>query len=205
MSLKIPLFIPTKKGAILSSLFTGIFAVVVWILLTSQVSVGQDNRLDNIRIVIDTKAFTLHVLQGDREMLVFSDIAIGRYGTTLDRRRGDNTTPLGHFKIAWVTGKTSFHRFFGFNYPSKEYADRAFRSGQLDQKTRNKISQALAAGRLPPQNTILGGNLGIHGIGQGDIEVHKQYNWTNGCIALTNDQIDILTDWIRIGTPVEIR
>ncbi len=178
---------------------------IIWILLAAQVGVGQDNSLDNIRVVVDTKTSTLHVLQDKREVLVFSDIAIGRYGTSLDRRRGDNTTPLGHFKIAWITDNTSFHRFFGFNYPTKEYADRALRSGQLDQKTWNKINKALAAGRLPPQNTILGGSLGIHGIGKGDISVHEQYNWTNGCVALTNDQVDLLTVWVRIGTPVEIR
>jgi murein L,D-transpeptidase YafK len=205
MSLKIPLFMSTKKGTILSSLFTGVSAVILWLLLNSMVSVGQDSSLDNIRIVIDTKALTLQVMDGDREILAFTEIAIGRYGTSLNRRRGDNMTPLGHFNIAWITDNTSFHRFFGFNYPSKEYAERAFQAGHMDQKTWDKIRKALASGSLPPQNTILGGNLGIHGIGQGDIEVHKQYNWTNGCIALTNDQIDILSDWIRIGTPVEIR
>ena len=47
--------------------------------------------------------------------------------------------------------------------------------------------------------------IGIHGIGNGDIEVHKEYNWTNGCVALTNEEIDELVKWINIGTPVEIR
>jgi murein L,D-transpeptidase YafK len=204
MSLKLSLLI-SKKRAILSPLITVISAAVIWILLTPPVSFGQDNNLDSIRIVIDTKALTLQVLQGDRKILTFSDIAIGRYGVSLDRRRGDSKTPLGHFIIAWITDNTSFHRFFGFNYPSKEYAERAFKAGHLDKKTRGKIRQALATGRLPPQNTILGGNLGIHGIGKGDINVHKQYNWTNGCVALTNDQIDRLTAWLRVGTPVEIR
>jgi len=195
----------SKKRTKLFPLFTGISAVVICILLTCLVSVGQDKNLDNVRILIDTKALTLQVLQGKREMLTFSDIAIGRFGTSLDRRRGDSKTPLGHFIIAWKTDDTSFHRFFGFNFPSKESAERAFKAGRLDKKTWGKIRQALAAGRLPPQNTILGGNLGIHGIGRGDINVHKQYNWTNGCVALTNDQIDRLTDWVKIGTPVEIR
>lgn len=202
----IPIYVTERKSrSFLSILLCSLTGIVIWILLASSVSANQDNKLDNIRIVIDTKASTLQVLQDDREMLIFSDIAIGRYGTSLDRRRGDNTTPLGHFKIAWITEDTSFHRFFGFNFPTKEYVDRAFRSGQLDKKTRNKIYKALAAGRLPPQNTILGGSLGIHGIGKGDISVHEQYNWTNGCVALTNDQIDLLTVWVRIGTPVEIR
>ena len=174
---------------------------VLSILLSSLVSGGQNT----IRIVIDTKALTLKVMQGEQETLSFSNIAIGRYGTETDRQRGDKTTPLGYFNIAWITDDTPFHRFFGFNYPSKEYAERAFRKGQLEQKSWDKIRRAFAAGRLPPQNTVLGGNLGIHGIGKGDIKIHEQYNWTNGCVALTNYQVDLLAQWIRIGTPVEIR
>jgi len=186
---------------ILSSLSAGICIVVIWILFASQVSGGQDT----IRIIIDTKALTLKVMQGDQEALSFSNIAIGRYGTDTDRRRGDNTTPLGHFTIAWITDNTSYHRFFGFRFPNKEYAERAFKEGHLDKKAWKRIGQAFASGRLPPQDTVLGGNLGIHGTGRGDIKVHEQYNWTNGCVALTNEQIDSLTDWIRVGTPVEIR
>jgi lipoprotein-anchoring transpeptidase ErfK/SrfK len=42
-------------------------------------------------------------------------------------------------------------------------------------------------------------------VGEGSVAVHEQYNWTNGCVALTNDQIDRLARWVKIGTPVEIR
>ncbi|NOR26789.1 MAG: L,D-transpeptidase family protein [Desulforhopalus sp.] len=185
---------------IFSPLAAGLSIAIILILLSSPVSSGQDT----IQIIIDTKALTLKVMQGDQETLSFSDIAIGRYGADTDRRRGDSKTPLGLFSIAWITDNSSFHRFFGFNFPTKEYAERAFREGQMDQKTLDKIRQAFAAGRLPPQDTVLGGNLGIHGIGRGDIKIHQQYNWTNGCVALTNDQIDRLTAWVKVGTSVEI-
>ena len=185
---------------LLSPLSASICVAIILILLTSPVS-GQDI----IRILIDTKALTLKVMQGDQEKVTFSNIAIGRYGADTNRRRGDNKTPLGHFTIDWITDDTPYYRFFGFRYPSKEYAERAFQAGHLDKKTWNRIRQAFATGRLPPQDTVLGGNLGIHGIGKGDIKIHEQYNWTNGCVALTNEQIDRLTDWIKVGTPVEIR
>jgi murein L,D-transpeptidase YafK len=185
----------------LSCRFAVIIGTAIWVLLTTPASAGQDA----IRIVIDTKALTLKVMQGNREKLTLSNIAIGRYGTTTDKQRGDNKTPLGHFVIAWITSDTAFHRFFGFSYPSREDADRAFRAGYLGKRTWNRIRQAIAAGHLPPQNTVLGGNLGIHGIGKGDPDIHEHYNWTNGCVALTNEQIDCLTVWIRVGTPVEIR
>lgn len=174
--------------------------MILGILLTSPAS-GQGA----VRVLVDTRALTLKVMEGDREKLSFSNIAIGRYGTDMIRRKGENTTPLGLFTIGWITDDTSFHRFFGFQYPSREYAERAYKAGYLDKKTWDRIRRDLAAGRLPPQNTVLGGYLGIHGIGSGDKKVHDQYNWTNGCIALTNEQIDRLTDWISVGTPVEIR
>ncbi len=189
-----------RNRRILSHLLTSVSGAILWILLTSLACHGQDTA----RILIDTKALTLKVMQGNQEILTFSNIAIGRYGTATDKQRGDNKTPLGHFDIAWITDDTSFHRFFGFRYPSKEYAERAFREGHLDKKSWNKIRQAFASGHLPPQDTELGGNLGIHGIGKGDINMHELYNWTNGCVALTNDQIDRLTVWVRVGTPVEI-
>ena len=47
--------------------------------------------------------------------------------------------------------------------------------------------------------------IGIHGIGDGDRGVHRDFNWTNGCVALTNEEIDELLRWVKIGTPVEIR
>ena len=176
------------------------WAVALWILPFTPVGAKQDD----VRIVIDTTTLTLKVMQGEMTRLTFSNIAIGRYGTSDRRRKGDNTTPLGRFTVAWITDDTPYHRFFGFRYPSMEYAERAFQSGQLDEDTWISIRQALLSGLLPPQDTILGGYLGIHGIGKGDMNTHKLYNWTNGCVALTNWQIDQLASWVRIGTEVVI-
>ncbi|MCP5245074.1 MAG: L,D-transpeptidase, partial [Burkholderiales bacterium] len=47
--------------------------------------------------------------------------------------------------------------------------------------------------------------IGIHGIGRGDPEIHDQFHWTNGCIALTNEQIDQLGKWLKPGVMVKIR
>jgi lipoprotein-anchoring transpeptidase ErfK/SrfK len=35
--------------------------------------------------------------------------------------------------------------------------------------------------------------------------VHRDFNWTNGCVALTNEEIEELLQWVKIGTAVEIR
>jgi murein L,D-transpeptidase YafK len=160
---------------------------------------------DDIRVMVDTDSRLLQVLRGSRVVATFEDIAIGRYGKSYFRRKGDNKTPLGKFRIGWITTRTRYHLFLGLTFPDLEAADRALQDGRIDEAQWQAIRRASVAGKNPPQNTPLGGNIGIHGIGAGDAGVHEQYNWTNGCVALTNAQIDRLARWVRVGTPVEIR
>jgi murein L,D-transpeptidase YafK len=160
---------------------------------------------DGIRVLVDTDNRTLSVLQGGRVLERFEDIAIGRYGKTWFKRQGDNKTPLGRFTIRRITTDTRYHRFMGLDYPDLEVATRALEEGAISEDEWRAIQHASRAGKTPPQQTVLGGYIGIHGIGAGDPEIHEEYNWTNGCVALTNEQIDRLQRWVRIGTPVEIR
>jgi hypothetical protein len=154
---------------------------------------------------VDTRDATLTVMKGDEPQEVFRDIAIGRFGKTYFKKRGDRKTPLGRFTIAWIPGKSQYHRFLGLNYPDLERADRALIAGDITEAQWQAIRRASKARLRPPQDTPLGGYIGIHGTGDGDLAVHHQYNWTSGCIALTNEQIDRLINWVRVGTPVEIR
>lgn len=159
---------------------------------------------EEIWLAVDTGHLVLRVMRGDQVLHTFEDIAIGRYGATRDKRRLDGRTPLGEFRISRINDKSPFRRFFGFDYPRLEQAERALQAGDLDPSAYIAIREAVRNRRPPPQNTVLGGYLGIHGIGAGDPEVHENYNWTNGCIALTNGQIDRLAGWVRIGTRVVV-
>jgi hypothetical protein len=154
---------------------------------------------------VDTQDATLTVMKGDKPQEVFRDIAIGRYGKTYYKKQGDHKTPLGRFTIAWIPRKSQYHRFLGLNYPDLERADRALVDGEITEAQWQSIRRASKARLRPPQDTPLGGFIGIHGTGDGDLAIHHDYNWTSGCIALTNEQIDRLVNWVQIGTPVEIR
>jgi len=158
-----------------------------------------------IRVLVDTRSDTLRVYKGDRVIRSYENIAIGRYGKTYFKVRGDNKTPLGKFKVGWMNKNTRYHRFLGLTYPDLPAADRALVDGRIDESQWQAIRRATAAGEVPAQNTPLGGMIGIHGIGTGDREVHREFNWTNGCVALTNEEIDELLRWVKIGTSVEIR
>jgi murein L,D-transpeptidase YafK len=179
--------------------FSAVITTLLWLPVLSALAA------DEIRLLVDTDSRTLSVLQEGREVDRFEDIAIGRYGTTWFKRKGDNQTPLGRFTIRRITSDTRYHLFMGLDYPDLVAATRALEEGAISDEQWRAIRQASRAGKTPPQDTVLGGHIGIHGIGAGDPEIHEQYNWTNGCIALTNAQIDRLQRWVQIGTPVEIR
>ena len=154
---------------------------------------------------VDTSKLELQVMKGSRVAHTFEGISIGRYGASRDKVRGDNQTPLGTFKIGWISKESSFHRFMGLTYPSAEAARRGFEKGLIDEEQWRRIRYALNTGKVPSQTTALGGLIGIHGIGQGDPAMHGELNWTNGCVAITNKEIDLLSKWVHIGTRVEIR
>lgn len=155
-------------------------------------------------IHVDTHSGTLSVMKGKRVALRFRDVSLGRAGAAAFRVRGDDRTPLGEFRVVKVKPDSRFHRFFQISYPALEHANWARRERIIDAETYFEIFDAWLYGRTPPQDTPLGGYLGIHGVGNGDVTVHRRFNWTNGCIALTNDQVDALSRWVRVGTAVVI-
>lgn len=159
----------------------------------------------SIWIDVDTTEQILRVMKGDAVQEVFKNVAIGRYGATWSKVTLDDKTPLGKFRIGWINEQSRYHRFFGLDYPNRDTAERAFSEKRIDVDTWYSILAAESRGRTPPQNTILGGYIGIHGIGRGDKDIHQNYNWTNGCIALTNEQIDQLGRWLKPGIVVNIR
>jgi hypothetical protein len=156
-------------------------------------------------VLVDTGAATLSVMQGGQPHLVLNDIAIGRYGASVDRLRGDNTTPLGRFRVTAIRNDSRFHRFVALDYPDLPRAMRAWQQGLIERQDWDAIVIAHAHGRPPPQDTRLGGHIGIHGLGRADSRMHRLFHWTRGCVALTDAQIDRLLDWLEVGMVVEIR
>lgn len=160
---------------------------------------------EDIWLLIDSKKLQLDVKLGDITLVSFANISVGRNGAGFKRKRGDDTTPLGKYKISWINRKSRYHRFYGFNYPSSKNAHQALKKGLINKKTYDSVINAHENNRVPPQNTPLGGMIGIHGLGKGDKEIHTTMNWTHGCIALTNQQINKLDTWIKKDTIVVVK
>jgi murein L,D-transpeptidase YafK len=119
------------------------------------------------------------------------------------RTQGDQRMPEGDYAIAGPPHTSRFHLFIPIDYPSRADAARALAEKRIDRAAHDAIAHAHQHGRMPPQDTALGGALGIHGEGvrwRGDLDL----NWTEGCVAVTDRAIEQLARLVRRGTPVRI-
>ena len=135
-------------------------------------------------------------------------IASGRGGQGAKRRQGDNKTPVGAYRITQVRESGRFHYFMHLDYPNLIDAWHGYKDKVISAVEFKQIALAHKQGRTPPQDTGLGGFIGIHGLGQTDAEklaIHQGFNWTEGCIALTNEEVRELRQFIQPGATVIIR
>lgn len=161
---------------------------------------------ENVELLILRSSHTLIVKQGDVTLRTFK-VAFGSGGKKAKLREGDHTTPKGTYSINIVRDSERFHLFMQLNYPNMNDAQRALKTKLISRKQYQDILDAQLEGRMPPQNTGLGGAIGIHGIGvetKDKIEIHQLADWTQGCIAMRNDEVEVLSRYISRGTKVTI-
>lgn len=172
--------------------------------LAAAVNISPAPEPDEIWVLLNRQEQRLEVMLGDYPVVYYKNIAWGSGGVGVKKRQGDEVTPVGSFRIRWINRDSKYRLFFGFDYPNPTYADQGLRTGALTPQQHNKIVKAWKQKKIPLQGTALGGALGIHGLGKANPEIHQMLNWTNGCIALNNTQIDHLAELVSIGTRVVI-
>lgn len=158
-------------------------------------------------IEIDKSERLLLVKHGDRVARRFQ-IATGRGGLGDKRMRGDNKTPLGVYRITDFNDSSNFHLFMALNYPNVKDAFFGLKNRLISRAEFERIVDAVRNDRRPPQNTRLGSAIGIHGLGAENsdkLKVQRNLDWTQGCIALTNRDVNELRSYVTVGTRVVIR
>ncbi len=94
------------------------------------------------------------------------------------------------------------------DYPNLLDAWYGYKNNVITAGEFKKIAFAFKGKQRPPQNTALGGYIGIHGLGESTrekLKIHEALNWTEGCIALKNGEINALRQYVSIGTRVTIK
>lgn len=166
---------------------------------------GRADSVADVVVDVDSAKREMRVVRDGTVVATFDHVSVGRWGVSEEKRRGDGKSPLGQYRIAWVNSTGQFGPFMGVDYPSLARAEKGLAAGEISQAEFDAIRNAHAAGGVPPQNTKLGGQIGIHGLGRADPGIHRDLNWTKGCIALTNAQMSQLRRLVGKGTLVRIR
>nr|WP_290697765.1 L,D-transpeptidase [Halomonas sp. UBA3074] len=156
-------------------------------------------------VLIDDEEATLSVFRGNALLERFAPISLGRAGAKTQRVRGDNVTPMGEFRINRFNYESQWRTFMGIDFPTPAHARMALEKGIYSQTDYEDYFDYYRRNGHPPQNTALGGAIGIHGLGSADPDIHGRYHWTQGCVAVTNAQIDRLAELVGVGTRVVIR
>ncbi|MCU0241612.1 MAG: L,D-transpeptidase family protein [Vicinamibacteria bacterium] len=147
--------------------------------------------------ILVRKAERQLVLSGDGRVMLKRKVGLGQVPVGHKQRQGDNRTPEGDYIVCLRNANSQFHLFLGLSYPSAADAERGLAAGLITKAQHRRIVRASAAGRQPPWETALGGAVGIHGSG-------SNWDWTLGCIALDDPDIEVLWALCPVGTPVHI-
>jgi murein L,D-transpeptidase YafK len=156
------------------------------------------------RIVVAKRERTLDLILDGHVERRYS-IALGRNAATDKSVEGDHATPLGEFYICAKNPRSKYFLSLCISYPNAEDAERGLAANLIGAEEYRQILAALHAGKMPPQHTRLGGEIYIHGRGAKESEdAPAEKDWTRGCIALDNSDMQELYDRIDIGTPIRI-
>ena len=136
------------------------------------------------KILIEKKERRLTLISKDKVLKTY-EIALGGNPHGPKERQGDNKTPEGTYVIDSRNKNSPYHLSLHISYPNEKDKKRAERLGVLP-----------------------GGDIMIHGIknGLGWIDrLHTRFDWTEGCIAVTDKEIEEIDKLVPDGTAVEIR
>lgn len=133
-------------------------------------------------LIVDKSERMLVAYQNGKPVRAYRGLQFGDAPSGHKRFQGDERTPEGVYRIDWRNPQSSYHLSLRISYPNA--SDRSFASQY---------------GRSP------GGDIFIHGQPNGLRAGRMRGDWTDGCIALSNEEIEELWQIVPDGTPIEIR
>jgi murein L,D-transpeptidase YafK len=155
------------------------------------------SEVKNPRLVVRKKERLLQIFE-DGELIKTYKVALGRAPQGDKEIEGDGKTPEGEFYVFTKNDQSKFYLSLGLSYPNREAATRGLKENLITQEEHEEILKAIAEKRMPPQKTALGGEIYIHGGGAAN-------DWTEGCVALPDEEIKELFAAIPVGALVTIQ
>ena len=129
-------------------------------------------------IVVDKSDRQMFLLNGNKVLEQYT-VHLGGNPVGHKQFEGDGKTPEGQYRISHRNPRSQYHLSLGISYPNDQ--DRAFAASQ---------------GKQP------GGDIFIHG---GPPRPVNKHDWTAGCIAVSDEEMEVIYSMVKPGTPIFIR
>ena len=136
------------------------------------------------RVLVEKSARRLTLLRGGTALKTYR-VALGRAPVGAKEYEGDQRTPEGIYSIDFHKPDSDYHLALHISYPEQRDIDRA-----------------------APHGLSAGSDIMIHGLPNGRNWIgafHRRTDWTAGCIAVTDFEIEEIYRAVPDGTPIEIR
>jgi murein L,D-transpeptidase YafK len=135
-------------------------------------------------IVVEKSKHTLTLFQSGFPIRTYG-IALGKEPTGDKQRIGDNRTPEGLFRIDYKNPQSKYHMALHISYPDAAHLERA-----------------------SAQHVRAGGDIMIHGLPPAFKKMgaaHRDFDWTEGCIAVTDEEIEEIWRAVPKNAPIQIK
>ena len=139
-------------------------------------------KADQVMVVKSQRTLTL-LAQG--KVLRTYEVALGATPVGAKEQEGDHKTPEGHYILDRRNAKSRYYKSIHVSYPNEQQKLKAAERG-----------------------VSAGGDIMIHGLPNGFGwlgATHREMDWTDGCVAVTDAEMDEIWELVSDGTPIEIR
>jgi murein L,D-transpeptidase YafK len=158
-------------------------AIMILLLLFGMLAAeGQATKADQVIVVKSQRTLTL--LSHGKVLRTYRG-ALGSTPVGANEQQGDHKTPEGRYILDRRNAKSRFYKSIHVSYPNEQDKQRAAQRG-----------------------VSVGGDIMIHGLPNGFGWLgasHRSLDWTDGCVAVTNAEMDEIWELVPDGTPIEIQ
>ena len=160
--------------------------------------------MDEPNILVDKSEEKLYVVRSGEILKlededVYWDISLGTVPEGHKQQEGDKRTPEGLYRYTDYNSSSSYHGSLLIHYPNPIDAAQAVEDGRITASVQKEIQRAEKNQQPPPMLTGMGGYILVHGTHKsGDtlFPSNVRYLYTDGCVGMSNDDIDELREYL---------
>lgn len=157
---------------------------LVLVIVMAIFGAGQAEAAKPSQLVVVEKSKRALMFFEHGQLIKTYKVSLGQNPIGHKERQGDNRTPEGKYYLTWTNDRSKFYKSLHVTYPNDEDRKRAWSKG------------------ISP-----GGDIKIHGLPNKPVygeDIYMSLNWTNGCIAMRNRDLDDLLSRVKYQTPIYI-